>query len=67
MAKLAGATEREIVETACLTGNTALWSNFLQGTRYPVEKFHEELHEAVEFAQKQKAQAPAREPVGSKR
>jgi AhpD family alkylhydroperoxidase len=42
-AKLFGATEKEIVETACLTGNTALWSNFLNGIRYSKDVFAQEL------------------------
>ncbi len=57
VAKLFGATEAEIIETAALTGHTALWSNFLQGTRYPVERFHSEVHDDVEFARKEQKAA----------
>jgi AhpD family alkylhydroperoxidase len=58
-AKLFGATEEEIVETACLTGNTALWSNFLNGVRYPKEKFAAELDAACEHIRKGQVQTQA--------
>jgi AhpD family alkylhydroperoxidase len=57
VAKLFGATEQEIVETAAITGHTALWSNFLNGTRYPIERFHSEVHDACEFARKEQKAA----------
>lgn len=50
LAKVLGATDEEIVETACLTGNTALWSNFLQGVRYDFDTFKGEVHDACEHA-----------------
>jgi AhpD family alkylhydroperoxidase len=56
VAKLMGATEAEIIETAALTGNTALWSNFLNGTRYPDAKFTEEVQGACEHVKKQAKQ-----------
>jgi AhpD family alkylhydroperoxidase len=71
-AKLFGATEKEIIETACLTGNTALWSNFLNGISYPREKFHDELHATTEYVRKQASEKakkgePAREAAGTRR
>jgi len=59
MAKLFGASEEEIVETACLTGNTALWSNFLTGIRYDFETFKDEVHSACEHARQEKASTTA--------
>lgn len=53
VAKLMGATEEEIIETACLTGNTALWSNFLNGTSYSMERFHNEVHDTCEYVRKE--------------
>jgi len=72
VAKLFGATEEEIRETAALTGHTALWSNFLQGTRYPVEQFKDEVHGACEHAKKQQAASASAgaekpQPVGAGR
>jgi AhpD family alkylhydroperoxidase len=54
VAKLFGATDDEIAETACLTGNTALWSNFLQGMRYDFDAFKDEVHDACEHAKRSK-------------
>ncbi|HZU97431.1 MAG TPA: carboxymuconolactone decarboxylase family protein [Planctomycetota bacterium] len=64
-AKLFGATQEEIVETACLTGNTALWSSFLNGIRYPKEKFQEELDATCEHVRKGQAAQKERKPVAA--
>jgi AhpD family alkylhydroperoxidase len=66
VAKLLGATEAEIVETAALTGNTALWSNFLNGIRYDVNRFKGEVKGACEHVQKQQKAAKSKAvPVGA--
>jgi len=58
VAKMVGANQREIAETALLVGHTAQWSNTIGGMQYDFDTFKKEVRAAC---QKLAAGAPKRD------
>ena len=52
MAKVNGATDKEIEEAAHLAKQTAGWSAYVHGLRLDYEQFRKEIHKAAEHLKK---------------
>jgi AhpD family alkylhydroperoxidase len=57
MAKLFGATDKEIEETVHYAKSSAGWSAYLNGMQVDYEQFKDELRRAGEYARRTKAKA----------